>query len=91
MKCVLGCVFHFHINLKSRLNRDMEEKGIVAVCRLPELLPDSGAGVRQELSSFRSLNFKLMPDTSDRVGQLSIIVAVAHGINSLSKLVQQKR
>ena len=51
MKCVLGCVLIFHINLKSRLNRDMEEKGIVAVCRLPELLPDSGAGVRQELRS----------------------------------------
>ena len=26
---------------------------------------------------FRSLNFELMPGTSDRVGQLSIIVALA--------------
>ena len=42
--------FHFHINLKHRLNRGMEEKGIVAVGRLPDFHRSSAAGL-PELSS----------------------------------------
>ncbi|CAL8252548.1 unnamed protein product [Boreogadus saida] len=41
---VLGRLWSFHINLKARLNHDMEEKGIVGVCGLPELLRRGGAG-----------------------------------------------